>query len=65
LAILTHGPAGCQDATRGADRIRERWLDLAGVKVYKLGDEPEKPVYVVGKAADGRWGRVKTTVVET
>jgi hypothetical protein len=38
---------------------------LSGVKVYKLGEEPEKPVYVVGKATDGQWAGVKTTVVET
>jgi hypothetical protein len=65
LAILTHGTAGCQDATRGADRIRDRLLELADVKVYKLGDEPEKPVYIVGKTADGRWAGVRTTVVES
>jgi histidine triad (HIT) family protein len=38
---------------------------LSGVKVYKVGDEAEKTVYVVGKTADGRWAGVKTTVVET
>jgi histidine triad (HIT) family protein len=26
---------------------------LSGVKVFKVGDEPEKAVYVVGKTADG------------
>jgi hypothetical protein len=25
---------------------------LSGVKVYRVGDEPEKDVYVVGKAAE-------------
>jgi hypothetical protein len=38
---------------------------LSGVKVYQLGDDPEKPAYVVGKTADGQWAGVKTTVVET
>jgi hypothetical protein len=38
---------------------------LSGVKVYKVGDEAEKQVYVVGKAPDGRWAGLKTTVVET
>ena len=38
---------------------------LSGTKVYKLGDESEKPVYVVGKTADGKLAGVKTTVVET
>lgn len=38
---------------------------LSSVKVYKLGDEAEKQVYVVGKTSDGKWAGVKTTVVET
>jgi hypothetical protein len=38
---------------------------LAGVKVYKVGDEAERRVYIVGKARDGRWAGLKTTVVET
>ena len=38
---------------------------LTGVKVYKVGDEPEKDVYIVGKTADGRWAGIKTQVVET
>jgi len=38
---------------------------LSGVKVYKVGDEPEKAVYVVGKTADGKWAGLKTSVVET
>jgi histidine triad (HIT) family protein len=38
---------------------------LTGVKVYKVGDEPEKVVYVVGKTPDGKWAGLKTSVVET
>jgi hypothetical protein len=38
---------------------------LSGIKVYKIGDEAEKQVYIVGKTADGRWAGLKTTVVET
>jgi hypothetical protein len=38
---------------------------LSGVKVFKVGDEPEKSVYVVGKTADGKWAGLKTSVVET
>ena len=38
---------------------------LSGVKVYKVGDEPEKQVYIVGRTADGQWAGLKTTVVET
>ena len=38
---------------------------LSGVKVYKVGDEPERQVYVVGKTSDEKWAGLKTTVVET
>jgi histidine triad (HIT) family protein len=38
---------------------------LSGIKVYKVGDEAEKQVYIVGRTADGRWAGLKTTVVET
>ena len=38
---------------------------LSGVKVYKIGDEAEKQVYVVGKTSDGKLAGIKTTVVET
>jgi hypothetical protein len=38
---------------------------LSGVKVYKVGDDPEKQVYIVGKTSDGKWAGLKTTVVET
>jgi hypothetical protein len=38
---------------------------LSGIQVYKVGDEAEKAVYIVGKTADGRWAGLKTTVVET
>jgi hypothetical protein len=32
---------------------------------YKLGDEAEKQVFIVGKAADGTRAGVKTTAGET
>jgi histidine triad (HIT) family protein len=38
---------------------------LTGVRVYKVGDEPERQVYIVGRAKDGKWAGLKTTVVET
>lgn len=38
---------------------------LAGVQVYKVGDEAERQVYVVGKAQDGQLAGLRTTVVET
>jgi hypothetical protein len=38
---------------------------LTAIKIYKIGDEAEKEVYIVGKARDGRWAGLKTTVVET
>jgi hypothetical protein len=42
--------------------IREQ---LSVVKVFRVGDEPEKAVYIVGKTRDGKWAGLKTTVVET
>ena len=38
---------------------------LSGIKVYKVGDEAEREVYLVGRTKDGRWAGLKTTVVET
>jgi hypothetical protein len=38
---------------------------LAEVKAYKVGEEAEKAVYIVGKTKDGQWAGLKTTVVET
>jgi hypothetical protein len=38
---------------------------LSGVKVYKVGDEAEREVYIVGKTSDGQWAGLKTRVVET
>jgi hypothetical protein len=38
---------------------------LSGIKVYKVGDEAERQLYIVGKTKDGQWARVKTTVVKT
>jgi hypothetical protein len=38
---------------------------LAGVKVYKVGDEAERQAYIVGKTKAGQWAGLKTTVVET
>jgi hypothetical protein len=37
---------------------------LSGVKVFKIGAEAEKAVYVVGKAEDGSLAGVKTAAVE-
>jgi Nuclease A inhibitor-like protein len=38
---------------------------LTGVKVYKVGNEAEKTVYIVGKTSDGKYAGVKTSAVET
>lgn len=38
---------------------------LSAVKVYKLGDEAEKQVYIVGQTQESQWAGLKTTVVET
>jgi hypothetical protein len=39
--------------------------DLTDTKVYKIGDEPEKTIIVVGKTNGEKCAGVKTTVVET
>jgi hypothetical protein len=38
---------------------------LAGIKVYKVGDEAGREVYIVSKAKDGRRAGLKSSVVET
>jgi histidine triad (HIT) family protein len=38
---------------------------LSGVKVYKVGDEAERQVHIVGKTRDGKLAGLKTSVVET
>jgi hypothetical protein len=38
---------------------------LSGVKVFRVGDEAAKDVYIVGKARDGKLAGLKTSVVET
>jgi hypothetical protein len=32
---------------------------LTGVKVYKVGDEVEKNVYIIGKTEDNRWAGLR------
>src|SRR5262245_21525229 len=56
---------GSEDRDRFDELARVLKEKLAGVKVYKLGGEPEKQVYIVGKAEGGSWAGLKTTVVET
>jgi hypothetical protein len=38
---------------------------LSDIKVYKLGEEAEKEVYIVGNTTEGRWAGLRTKVVET
>ncbi len=38
---------------------------LSGVRVYKVGDEAEKQVYIVGTTQDGQLAGLETSVVET
>jgi hypothetical protein len=45
-----------------ADALKQQ---LSDIKVYKVGDEAEREVYIVGKTADGALAGLKTTVVET
>jgi hypothetical protein len=54
-----------EDKPRFEALVKNLNVQLSGVKVYVLGDEAEKPVYIAGKASDGQWAGLKTTVVET
>lgn len=48
------------------DKLRQALTQqLSGVRVYKVGDEAERQVYIVGRGTDGHWAGLKTTVVET
>ena len=48
------------------DRLAEVLKEqVTGVKVYKVGDEAEKEVLIVGQTKEGKWAGLKTTVVET
>ena len=48
------------------DRLAKALQDqLSGIKVYRVGDEAEKEVYIVGRTKDGEWAGLKTEVVET
>jgi hypothetical protein len=50
------------DFQRLVDAIRQQ---LSEVKVYKVGDEAERDVFIVGKDHDGEVAGLKTKVVET
>jgi hypothetical protein len=54
-----------EDKARFANLRQAIQEQLSGVKVYSVGDEPERQLYVVGKTKDGKWAGLKTTVVET
>jgi hypothetical protein len=38
---------------------------LSGVNVYKVGDKPERAIYIVGKTTDGKRAGLHTSVVAT
>jgi hypothetical protein len=38
---------------------------LSGVRIYKVGDEAERQVYIVGQTNDRQVAGLKTSVVET
>jgi hypothetical protein len=54
-----------EDRTRFQALQQTLEAQLSGIQVCKVGDDPEKTVWIVGKTADGRWGGLRTTVVET
>jgi hypothetical protein len=38
---------------------------LTDIKGYKVGDEAERELFIVGKTKEGQWAGLKTSVVET
>jgi hypothetical protein len=38
---------------------------LSNVKVYKVGDQAERQVFIIGKSSDGQWAGLRTSVTET
>jgi hypothetical protein len=62
-AVLRTVPA--EDRPKFAALVNVLKGQLSGVKVYILGDEPEKPVYIVGQTKAGEWAGLKASVVET
>jgi hypothetical protein len=61
--VLRTVPA--EDKPRFEALVKALKEQLAGVKVYVLGDEPEKPVYIAGNTKAGQWAGLKTTAVES
>ena len=48
------------------ERLRQAiQQQLSGVRVFRVGDEPQKDVYIVGQTPDGKLAGLKTSVVET
>jgi hypothetical protein len=47
------------------DKLLQVLKQLPDVKVYRVGDEAEKKVFIVGRAFDGSRVGVRTTAVET
>src|SRR4051794_28850330 len=61
--VLRTVPA--EDKPQFAALVQVLKEQLSGVKVYVVGDEPEKQVYIVGKTKAGEWAGLKTSVVES
>ena len=60
-----HIPFGLRHQCRQRELAQVLKEQLSGVKVYKVGDEAEKQVFIVGKTSDWQWAGLKTSVVET
>jgi hypothetical protein len=58
-------PVSKEDKPKFANLAKVFKEQMTGVKVFKVGDEPEKQILVVGMTNDGQWAGVKTSVVET
>src|SRR5262249_52897741 len=65
LLIPLQGRVPAEDKAKFDKLAKVLQEQPSGIKVYKVGDEAEKDVYIVGKTKDGQWAGLKTTVVET
>jgi hypothetical protein len=61
--LLRSVPRGSKAEIDGL--IAELNKHFTDVRAYKVGDEAEKELIITGRNKDGRWGGLKTTVVET
>ena len=60
-----HGKAEKAAVRRYRNLLKVIREQLTGAKVFKVGGEPRKTIYIVGKVKGGGWAGLKSTAVET